>query len=465
MRARCCGEYALGNGPERVSVLLNPSAHAAYADRGGGPVELVVRRAFRPGRRAPARAAALAAGLAGRRLLARGLPAGLDVLHYPFTVPLPAALGASVLTLHDVQHHDLPNFFPRAERLLRRFSYDSAARRATLVVTPSEYARDRIVEVLGIAPERVVSIHHGIDHERFRPEPSAPDQLDGPERPFVLYPANVWPHKNHERLLKAFEQLRDPDLELVLTGRTYGRLPRLPDRVRHLGYVDVDSMPALYRAARALVFPSLYEGFGGPPLEAMACGCPVASSKRASLREVVGDACLELEPDSIESISDAIGRVVSDERLRSGLTAEGPRACCRASPGPVPPSGIPKPMSVPPQLSPPRGDDEVRTTMDPNASHLAVVPAYNEAETVAAVVRALREHAPAFDVLVIDDGSTDSTGEIARDRRARWWCATRSTSALAARCSRASSTPRRTATTTWSRSMATASTAAGDPHA
>src|SRR5215207_1225675 len=129
-------EFASGNGPERVSVLLNPRARAVYEGGGGGPVRLVERRGFRPARRAPARAAALAAGMAGRRLLARGLPDGLAVLHYPFTVPIPRAPGPNVVTLHDVQHHDLPSFFPRAERLLRRFTYDDAARRATVVITP-----------------------------------------------------------------------------------------------------------------------------------------------------------------------------------------------------------------------------------------------------------------------------------------------------------------------------------------
>jgi glycosyltransferase involved in cell wall biosynthesis len=105
----------------------------------------------------------------------------------------------------------------------------------------------------------------------------------------------MWPHKNHERLVEAFARLHDPDLELVLIGQTYDRLKGVLDvarragageRVRHLGYVDTGSIPALYRTARALVFPSLYEGFGGPPLEAMACGCPVASSLRSPLAEI-----------------------------------------------------------------------------------------------------------------------------------------------------------------------------------
>jgi glycosyltransferase involved in cell wall biosynthesis len=327
-------EFASGHGPERVTALLNPRAAEAYAQRAGGPVRVQAVRSFRPGRRAPARAAALLAGYAGSPLVARGLPRGLDVVHFPVTIPIPRSRLPHVVTLHDVQHHDLPDFFPRVERELRRLTYDRAARRATAVITPSDYARRRIVEVLSIPPERVEAIHHGIDHERFRPEPGERDELLlaplGLKRPFVLYPANLWRHKNHVQLVDAFARLGRTDVELVLTGRTYGRVDALLDRarrtgarVRHLGYLDLDAMPALYRSARALVFPSLYEGFGGPPLEAMACGCPVASSTRASLAEVVGDAAVELEPESVESIADALERVVTDDEVRSRLRSAG----------------------------------------------------------------------------------------------------------------------------------------------
>lgn len=268
--------------------------------------------------------------------VAREVPPGLDLLHFPVTVPIPRTALPEVVTLHDVQHHDLPEFFSRSERALRRLTYDAAARRAAAVVTPSEYSARRITDVLGIPPERVEAIHSGIDHVRFRPEPGAEDsdQLArlGLRRPFVLYPANLWPHKNHERLIEAFARVSEPELDLVLVGQTYGRLQLLAktarrvgtaDRLRHLGYVDRDAVPVLYRAARAVVFPSLYEGFGGPPLEAMACGCPVAASTRAALGEVCGGACLAFEPELVESTAAAIGRVVLDESLRSELREAG----------------------------------------------------------------------------------------------------------------------------------------------
>jgi glycosyltransferase involved in cell wall biosynthesis len=327
-------EFAAGRGPEQVTVLTNPRAAEAYADVASGSVRVHSVRTFRPGRRAPVRAAAQLAGYAASPLVRRDLPRDLDLLHFPVTVPVPRTRLPHAVTLHDVQHHDLPEFFSPAERKLRRLTYDRAARRATAVITPSEYARGRIVALLGIPAERVVAVHHGIDHSRFHPEPAPGDEhlLEGLglERPFVVYPANLWPHKNHARLVDAMASLRDLDVTLVLTGRTYGRLDALlaraaaaGARVRHLGYVDMDAMPALLRGARALVFPSLYEGFGGPPLEAMACGCPVASSKRASLAEVVSDAAEEIDPGSEDSIAAGLRRVVVDDEARARLRSAG----------------------------------------------------------------------------------------------------------------------------------------------
>jgi len=204
------------------------------------------------------------------------------------------------------------------------------------VITTSEYSRTRAIEALGIPADRIEAVPLGIDLRRFS-SASAEDDASriealGAVRPFVLYPANLWPHKNHERLLDAMAGTQDDELELLLTGQTYGRLDPLlahahrrglDGRVRHLGYLDAGDLPALYRAARAVVFPSLYEGFGAPPLEAMACGCPVASSTRGSLAEVCGEAALPLDPESTESITAAIEAASFDEELRNRLRAAG----------------------------------------------------------------------------------------------------------------------------------------------
>ncbi len=241
---------------------------------------------------------------------------GADAVHYPLTVPIPRVDRPSVLTLLDVQHLDLPTLFPRGERLFRRLAYDRAARRADRVVVISEWVKERVVDRLGLDRERVHAIHLGVDHERFTP-------AAGVEREaFLLYPARPWPHKNHGRLFEAFAVVRSqrPELRLVLTG--VGHEPaRLPAGVETLGGVSADELVGLYRRASALVFPSLYEGFGLPPVEAMACGCPVAASNAGSLPEVVGGAAVLFDATDPRAIADGIAEALdrTDELAPLGL--------------------------------------------------------------------------------------------------------------------------------------------------
>jgi glycosyltransferase involved in cell wall biosynthesis len=327
-------QFAAGNGPERLTVLANRHVMAAYEELAGGPVQLHHVRSYRAGDSMPTRAIAMAWARAAPRRAARDVPADIDVMHYPVTVPIPATGAPRVVTLFDLQHHDLPHLFSRGERAFRRWAYDDAARTADTVVTTSEFTKGRVTEVLGVDPGRIEVVYMGL-HKRFSPEPGDDARLLAefglPER-FVLYPANLWPHKNHERLLEAMSQLEDRELALVLTGQTYGRLERLAGRARqlgverrvhHLGLVPADALAALYRTATALVFPSLYEGFGAPPVEAMGCGCPVAASDRGSLPEVCGEAALIFDAESPASVADAIGRVTADHGLRARLCEEG----------------------------------------------------------------------------------------------------------------------------------------------
>jgi glycosyltransferase involved in cell wall biosynthesis len=316
-------EFADGRGPEQVTVLANRHVMAPYADYARGPVTLRHVRAYRPGDRSATRFAAMNAG----RLLPVLDGRGFDLVHYPVTVPVPRVRGAArVVSLHDVQHHELPQLFSPLERRLRAWAYDAAARDAELVLTISEHARQGIVERIGVPPDRVLAIPHGVDHARFFPDGPWPvSELGLPDR-YLLYPANMWPHKNHARLLDAFAALDDPELWLVLTGQTYGRERMLVghERVRHLGHVAQDDLAGLYRGATAVVFPSLFEGFGLPPLEAMACGVPVAASDHGALAEVCGNAALLFDPEDSEAMTEAMRRVTSDDALRARLRAAGP---------------------------------------------------------------------------------------------------------------------------------------------
>jgi glycosyltransferase involved in cell wall biosynthesis len=240
----------------------------------------------------------------------RGHFAQLDLVHYPLTIALPRLGLPSVVTVHDLQHLDLPHLFSRAERAFRRRTHERSAREADDVIVPSQFVRRGVVERLGLVPERVHAIAHGIDHERFRPGPEAREG-------FLLYPARPWPHKNHERLFAAFELLRRerPELELVLTGGGHeGR--SVPAGVTVQGLVSADELASLYRRAGCLVFPSLYEGFGQPPLEAMACGCPVAVSRAGSLPEACGEAAAYFDPEEPDDIAAVVAAVLeSPERL------------------------------------------------------------------------------------------------------------------------------------------------------
>jgi len=336
-------EFRAGHGPERVTLLANARVEAAYAGLVGGPVDLHRVQSYRAGSSDAGRLLAMLAARAAPRRAARDVPAGLDLVHYPVTVPIPAFAGPTVVTIHDVQHHDLPGAISRAERAFRGWAYDDAARRATMVHTPSAFARETLIAHVGVAPERVRAIHGGFDAGRFGPEAQPGDEaraaaLGLPER-FVLYPANLWPHKNHERLVEAFARAAiDDDVALVLCGDPRGGADRLAaravalgagGRVRHVGFVEHDTLPVLYRRATALVFPSLYEGFGTPPLEAMASGCPVAASSAGSLPEVVGDAALSFDATDVDAIAAAIERIVADAALRERLRAGGPAHAAR----------------------------------------------------------------------------------------------------------------------------------------
>jgi len=226
-----------------------------------------------------------------------------DVVHYPFTVaaPRPAKGTPWIQSLLDVQHLELPALFSTAELTYRKLYYEGGARQADAVITISEFAKTRMVELLGLDPDKIHVAHLGVDASRFTP--NLGDRSD-----FVLYPARGWQHKNHARLIVAMERVRSaiPGMKLVLTGGGLDRLGELPDWIERRGLVSDDDLRSLYKTARVLAFPSLYEGFGLPPLEAMASGCPVAASNVGSIPEVCGSAAILFDPTNTDAIADGI---------------------------------------------------------------------------------------------------------------------------------------------------------------
>jgi glycosyltransferase involved in cell wall biosynthesis len=292
-------------------------------DVDGLPAEVVTE--YHASRAMPGRIAAMSLAAARPGPLRRRF-AGCDALHFPLSVMLPPLDSPPAATsVLDLQHEEHPEFFSRPELRYREVVYGWTVRRSRLVITISEHAASTLVRKLGVAPDRIRPIHLGIDHERFTPG-------DEPREDFLLYPALGWPHKNHARLFEALRLL--PGRRLVLTGYD----GPVPDGVESLGRVPQDELVSLYRRAAALIFPSLYEGFGQPPLEAMACGCPVACSNAASLPEVCGDAARLFDPTDPEAIAAAVRDVLAapDEWAAKGLARAASftwDACARAHDG------------------------------------------------------------------------------------------------------------------------------------
>lgn len=263
----------------------------------------------------------------------------VDVLHVQYTAP-PAAPCPVVATIHDLSFEHIPATFKRRSWVQLRLTVRRTARRAREVVTLSEFSRRDLIETYGLPPERV-TVTPAAAPPRFRPasaeEIQRVRQLYGITREYVLAVGSIQPRKNLARLFAAYASLRrarggDKLPQLVVVGRRawlYEETLRaaaefgLGDELIFTGYVPEGDLPALYSGALCFAYPSYFEGFGLPPLEAMACGTPVVAADRTSLPEVVGDAGLLVNPFDAAEIAGAIGRLVGDADLRGSLRERG----------------------------------------------------------------------------------------------------------------------------------------------
>jgi len=333
-------------GYDTTTLSLDSSGEARYATallqslRRFTELEIEVITASRrvPATRIQRRAyQALAEGLyypflVGRR--ARGH--AVDLVHYPrhlvsaqWRVEVP-----TVLTVADVFPLSQPRFFDSATVGHYRLITPRAARRATTVITHSSASQEEAIRHLGIPRARIAVVPHGVG-EQFRPVSTDPGWLAhrfGVQGPYVLCVATLEPRKNLVRAIAAMDRLAShfPSHTLVLTG---GRgwlsaeldvaLSRTRSRVVVTGYVSDEELVRLYAAAECFLFASLFEGFGFPVLEAMACGAPVVTSDRSSLPEVAGDAAVLVDPYSTEAIAEGIARVLGSSELRTELRDRG----------------------------------------------------------------------------------------------------------------------------------------------
>ncbi len=264
----------------------------------------------------------------------------IDVVHVQMAAPLlfPARI---VVSLHDIVFERYPQFYPPDFVTRLRVTVPLTVRRAAAVLTVSEFSKRDIARRYGVSPDKITV---------------APDAADpmfqliqdverlamvrgryGTGERFILYVGNLEPHKNLKTLIAAYIRLRQADAtrhKLVLVGRAFAhdndilataQASGYADDLVLTGYVPNEDLVALYNAADLFVFPSIFEGFGIPPLEAMACGTPVVTSNTSSLPEVVGDAALTVDPLDVEALAGAIARGVDDVDLRAELTARGLR--------------------------------------------------------------------------------------------------------------------------------------------
>jgi glycosyltransferase involved in cell wall biosynthesis len=261
----------------------------------------------------------------------------LDVFHAQYVVP-PFSSCKTVVSIFDLAHERFPKFFHPLEAKRSQIMVRWSARRADHIVTVSNFSARDLVEIYGVDPEKITVTHlaasndfHPMDRDRCQEFVA---RKYGVEGPFILYTGRLQARKNLVRLVEAYGQLRQRGMQekLVLVGKsdwqsdqiveTISRLG-LQSQVVLLGYVPQSDLPVILNAARLFVYPSIFEGFGLPVIESMACGIPTITSFGSSLEEVAGDAAILIDPLSVSSIADAIEKVTQSSGLQSFLSQKG----------------------------------------------------------------------------------------------------------------------------------------------
>lgn len=264
--------------------------------------------------------------------------AGVELIHFTIQTAFLTRI-PSIFMPHDLQHLHLPHLFTPRERLKREILYRTFSNQAQLVIALSKWGKRDLITQYQLPDEKVVIVPWSSVLDAY-PTPRESDlvairqRYSLPDR-FLFYPAYSWPHKNHKGLLDALALLRDRDglcVPVVFSGgqgvffdtlRRYVRNLRLDDQVRFVGFVPSQELVGLYHLCAGLIFPSMFEGWGLPILEAFSCGVPVACSNVTSLPELVGDAALMFDPHDVEQIATAVARLWQDADLCSTLISRG----------------------------------------------------------------------------------------------------------------------------------------------
>ncbi|MBC2619948.1 MULTISPECIES: glycosyltransferase family 4 protein [Citrobacter] len=249
----------------------------------------------------------------------------VDLILLPGYIPPLFCSKKFIVTIHDLNHLDLNDNSSFFKKLFYKFIIKRGCHQAYKIFTVSNFSKERIAKWSGVEPDKIVTVYNGVSDE-FNIDVQPMDL--GYE--YLLCVGNRKTHKNESRILSAFSKAEiDPSIKLVFSGNPSSDLEKLivqygiSDRVNFLGFVSESNLPSLYKGSLGLVFPSLYEGFGLPVVEAMACGVPVLTSTTSSLPEVAGEAAILVDPVSVCAISDGITKLVNDTKLREHLVHEG----------------------------------------------------------------------------------------------------------------------------------------------
>ncbi len=274
----------------------------------------------------------------------------VDLMHFPhFNVPIfcPTKF---IVTIHDLILTKFPT--PRASTLspllykIKNFGYKivilTAIKRSEKIITVSKFTQTDIVQQFNVPKNKIIVTYEGVAASVTKEQNRDVQKVllcYNIKKPFLLYVGNAYPHKNLERLIKNFIDIKNKyhELSLVLVGKEdyfYKRLKRYADKICSekesskdsiifSGYVSDEDLKCFYQEALAYIFPSLYEGFGLPPLEAMSNGCPVISSNKASMPEILGEAALYFDPENDNEFKSIITKIINDKSLREGLIAKG----------------------------------------------------------------------------------------------------------------------------------------------
>jgi glycosyltransferase involved in cell wall biosynthesis len=245
----------------------------------------------------------------------------------------PLSVPNQVITIHDLSPLEHPEWFTPAFAAWYGYLIPRLVKRVRRILTVSEFSKNRIVERLRVPEDRLVIVQPGVDTDKFHPLASAAPGSSLPKR-YILFVGSFEPRKNLERLVRAWQILQatpgvaQSGVDLVLAGlpgRSFRSIDTdgWPRGIHTLGYVGDENLPLLYAGAMAFVLPSLYEGFGLPVLEAMACGTPVLVSKNTALAETSAGAALSFDPLNINEIASALCKVIEDGKLRQKLRLKG----------------------------------------------------------------------------------------------------------------------------------------------